>query len=214
MSASQKSDLTNARRSQILEATARVISRRGAERTRLVDVAHSAGVSIGLIQHYFKTRDALLAATFVFFNDAFIGDWEATAETEDDPARRLLSLLRLSVFERDAWRDIAWPIWIEFWSLCSRDKTFRNQYSSIYKKWREPFNDAIIEGMATGQFRSTSTSEDIVDRLTAQIEGLRVRALLEPERMPRVRMFESVVRTAEQELNCLLDTPAAAPVSG
>lgn len=211
MDTSQPSDLANSRRTQILEATARVVSKRGVGRTRLADVSRSAGVSIGLIQHYFKTRDALLAATFDFFNDAFTSDWEAAAREEDDPADRVLSLLRLSVFEREGWREIAWPIWIEFWSLCNRDLRFRAQYASIYQKWREPFNQAIAEGVASGQFQPTSDIEDVVDRLTAEIEGLRVRAVLEPDRMHRERMLDFLVRTVEQELNCSLQVPSAAP---
>ena len=42
--------------------------------------------------------------------------------------------------------------------------------------------------------------EDAVDRLTAQVEGLRVHALLEPERLSRERMFDLLLGAAEQEL--------------
>ena len=72
-------DRATDRRVQVLEATVRVISERGAERTRLADVSRAAEVSIGLIQHYFGSRDDLLAAAFEFFNDLWIRGWEGAA---------------------------------------------------------------------------------------------------------------------------------------
>ena len=50
----------DARRAAIIAATARVIVTNGVDSTRLADVAEEAGVSVGLIQHYFVTRDELL----------------------------------------------------------------------------------------------------------------------------------------------------------
>ena len=119
------------RRAQVLYATARVISERGAERTRLVDVARAADVSIGLIQHYFESRDALMAAAFEFCTDRWNRRLEQTAATEANPVRRLLALLRMASFEMEGWHEVQWRIWIEFWSLCDRDPAFRAQYVGI-----------------------------------------------------------------------------------
>lgn len=193
-------DRTNVRRAQVLEAAVRVISERGVERTRLIDVARSAQVSIGLIQHYFENRDELLASSFDFFNDLWIRDWEKASRTEADPPRKLVTLLRLSSFEFEGWHEVQWRIWVEFWSLCNRNPNFRAHYSSIYDAFRRPFREVVVEGIARGDFVPRSTVEDVVDRLTAQIEGLRVHALLEPERVSRERMFELLLTAAQEEL--------------
>ena len=52
------------RRDEILAAAATVMARMGFERMRLRDVATEAGVSIGLLQHYFETREQLGRETF------------------------------------------------------------------------------------------------------------------------------------------------------
>jgi AcrR family transcriptional regulator len=187
------------RRIQILEATARVISERGADGTRLVDVARRVGVSIGLIQHYFLSRDDLLTEAFVYINEFWVHQWEKAASSEADPPRKLMILLRYGAFEFEDWREVQWRIWVEFWSLCNRDERFRRQYTGIYERFRQPFRAAIEEGVAAGYF-TTESVDDAVDRLTAQLDGLRIHALLEPERMPREHMFELLVRAAEQEL--------------
>jgi AcrR family transcriptional regulator len=192
------------RRAQILEATARVISERGADGTRLVDVARKAGVSIGLIQHYFNTRDELMADAFDYFNELWVGEWERTANAAADSPHKLVTLLRLGAFEFAGWREVQWRIWVEFWSLCNRDARFRSQYERIYARFRSPFLQAIREGVADGHF-TTDSPEDCADRLTALIDGLRIHAMLEPHRMPRERMFELLVRCAEDELQFTVD---------
>jgi TetR/AcrR family transcriptional repressor of bet genes len=192
------------RRAQILEATARVISERGAEGTRLVDVARKAGVSIGLIQHYFNTRDELMAEAFDYFNEIWVTEWEETANAASDPPHKLVTLLRLGAFEFEAWREVQWRIWVEFWSLGDRDSKFRDQYERIYARFRSPFLETIREGVATKQF-TTASPEDAADRLTALIDGLRIHAMLEPHRMPRERMFALLVEAAQYELGFEVD---------
>lgn len=199
------------RRAQILYAAAKVISERGADRARLLDVARTAGVSIGLIQHYFAARHELLAGAFEFCTELWMRDWETAAAREADPRQRLLALLRMSAFEAEGWREVQWRIWIEFWSLCDRDPAFQEQYAGIYEKFRRPFYECIRQGIETGQFTPTAPVEDIIDRLTAQIEGLRVRALIEPERMPRERLFDLLVQSAELELQTMLARRPRAP---
>lgn len=195
-----ETDHGNARRAQVLYAAARVISESGAERARLVDVARAAGVSIGLIQHYFESRDNLLAAAFEFCTDLWMRDWEDAAAREAEPWARMLALLRMSAFEAEGWHEVQWRIWIEFWSLCDRDQRFRAQYRGIYDKFRKPFYDAINDGVARGDFKLRSPVDDVVDDLTARIEGFRIRALLEPERMSRERMFGLLAAAARDHL--------------
>jgi TetR/AcrR family transcriptional repressor of bet genes len=50
----------NARRRQIAEALWRIASRGGLEAASLNEVAAEAGVSKGMVQHYFQTRDDIL----------------------------------------------------------------------------------------------------------------------------------------------------------
>jgi hypothetical protein len=127
-------------------------------------------------------------------------DWEAAAASTADPRKRLLALLRMSAFEADGWHEVQWRIWIEFWSLCDRDQRFRAQYRGIYDKFRKPFYEGISEGVRSGDFALRGTIDDVVDYLTAQIEGFRIRALLEPERMTRERMLRLLVAAAESQL--------------
>jgi AcrR family transcriptional regulator len=184
----------------VLDAAARSIGAKGADRVRLRDVARTAGVSIGLIQHYFETRDALLHEAFEAFNNEFVQEWERISSTEPDPVERVDQLLRLSSYEADGWEGIAWAIWFEFWSICRRDEDFLPQYRTIYEEWRRPFREAIQYGVDKGHFAPKSPVDDVVDSLIAQIEGLRLAVSLEPARVSRDRMLALLRSFAAHEL--------------
>ncbi|MFI0408343.1 TetR/AcrR family transcriptional regulator [Actinomadura sp. 3N508] len=48
------------RRSEVASALVSVVAERGLARTTLADVARTAGVSVGLVQRYFRSKDELL----------------------------------------------------------------------------------------------------------------------------------------------------------
>lgn len=54
--------LRDDRRELILQAASQVFARKGLATTKIADVAAAAGVSYGLVYHYFRTKDAVFAA--------------------------------------------------------------------------------------------------------------------------------------------------------
>src|SRR5947207_6645939 len=50
------------RREQIIDAAMRVFSQKGFTRATNKDIAHEAGITPGLIYHYFENKEALLKA--------------------------------------------------------------------------------------------------------------------------------------------------------
>jgi AcrR family transcriptional regulator len=199
---SEASIRSDDRRAQILEATVRVISARGADDARLVDVAEAAGVSVGAIQHHFGSRATLLAAAFRALNDRTHADYQAIARGDTPPLERLVALLRLGVCGADGDElDHEWAVWLEYWSTANRDPRLRAEAADIYEKWREPFREAIVQGIACGKLHPQSPVEDILDRLVAQIDGLALRAMLEPERLPIERVLELLVASLSLELD-------------
>ena len=60
-----RGDIKILRREQLIEATMRTIARRGFARTTMAHVAKTAGLSQGIVNFYFKTKEALLYETLV-----------------------------------------------------------------------------------------------------------------------------------------------------
>lgn len=170
------------RRAQILDAAVVVISRRGVDRARLADVAEEAGVSLGLVQHYFRTRERLLIETFRREQERISQIWHDAVPDDADPLTRLAEYLRLSSPEGSASAatpfDPGWSFWLEFWSKANRDDEIRAEVSDIYGDFAELYREAIREGVERGEFRISGEVEDVADRLISLADGLAVRTLL------------------------------------
>ncbi|WP_107660102.1 TetR/AcrR family transcriptional regulator [Nocardia suismassiliense] len=83
------------RRQSILEAVFTIVDTEGVEGVSIRNVAQQAGVSIGRVQHYFPTKDDLLAAAFTSITEAGgnrVQQRVAAAGT-DDPIAVLRAIL-------------------------------------------------------------------------------------------------------------------------
>jgi len=86
------------RRTLIADALMRVAAQRGLEAVSLRHVATEAGVSAGMVQHYFRTRDEMMAfALAVVQEHTRVRVAEAVARLGDTPSAR--TLLRTALAE-------------------------------------------------------------------------------------------------------------------
>jgi AcrR family transcriptional regulator len=151
--------LRTAQRERILSAAEKLMVTHGVERSRLRDVADAAGVSIGTVQHYFDTRDRLIAELFDWSSERRLNAWLAATPTGRDAWTRLVALLYASLPEPLLWRS---RVWIEFCAM-ARDDELRAKLSRFYDAWRPPFRQVIEEGIAAGEFHPTWPVADVVD---------------------------------------------------
>lgn len=174
-------------RERILAAAEQLLVTHGVERSRLRDIAEAAGVSVGTVQHYFDTRDRLVAELFEWSSARRLGVWLAAAATPGDPWTRLAALLHASLAEPLLWRS---RIWVEFIAM-ARDEKLRERLARYYQAWRPPFIAVIEEGVATGVFKPRRPITDIVDLFVICQDGAEVATALEapgvtPDRLRRL----------------------------
>ena len=175
-------DATPDRRELILDAAVTVISRRGVDRARLADIAEQAKVSLGLVQHYFRTRERLLVEAFRREQERISSTWSEAVPPDADPLLRLAEYIRLASPEGgdDAATpfDPGWSFWLEFWSKANRDDEIRAEAADIYADFGRLFQDAIRNGVEQDEFRLQASIEDVADRLISLIDGIAIRTLL------------------------------------
>ncbi|HEV8453136.1 MAG TPA: TetR/AcrR family transcriptional regulator [Gaiellales bacterium] len=190
------------RRAQILDAAVAVISRRGVDRARLADVAEEADVSLGLVQHYFRTRERLLVETFRREQERISSIWLNAVPAGSDPLLRLVEYLRLSSPEGGEGAatafDPGWSFWLEFWSKANRDEEIRAEFRDIYNEFAELFGAAIRDGVQRGEFHPTCDAGDAADRLISLIDGVAMRTLLGG--LDRRRMLPLLIGALTSEL--------------
>lgn len=104
-----------ARRQQLIEATIDTIAAQGYARTTLTDVARQAGISHGLVNFHFETKDRLLTETLQYLAEEYRQNWTAAlAGAGTAPAEQLDALLRAD-FDPRICTKARLSAWCAFW---------------------------------------------------------------------------------------------------
>jgi TetR/AcrR family transcriptional regulator, transcriptional repressor of bet genes len=153
------------RRSDLIAACAHCLARFGAHGTSVRTICTAAGVSPGLLRHYFAGVDDLIAATYRDTGErvqAALDD--AVAIAPENPRARLLAYLTASFAPPIAHPDLL-ATWLAFWSLTKTDARIAAVHADIYCDYRTDL-EALINDMKSGDHRLTAIA------LTALVDGL------------------------------------------
>lgn len=191
-------ELAIQRRSQILHAAVVVIARDGADRAKLKDVADQAGVSLGMVQHYFRTRDELMANAFESMMALSTRNWETISRSAPDSLVHLFAGLRLHTYGSAPFAQ-RWGFWVELWAVARRDPTLKRTAHTVYERWGQPFTEALAALARQGQIGTNESPEDLSMEILALIDGLVVRAVVDPDALDveamRARLCAAAART-------------------
>lgn len=167
------------RRAQILDATRRVITRRGLSLLRIADVADEAGLSPGIVHYYFSTKEELIRDTFEYNFSESLERRAEIFEQDSSPAEKLDAFIA-SYLPSDEQTAEAWHIWLELWAGALHDAELRGINERAYGQWREMVSGLIQEGCKSGEFVSEEPVED-ANQLISMIDGLAVQVILTSE---------------------------------
>jgi len=185
----------DARRLSLIEATARVLAREGAAGASVRIIASEAGVSPGLVGHYFNGVDALIAATYAHVGEqvsAALG--AAIAAAGSDPRARLSAYVTAS-FDPPIADPALLATWLAFWSLVKARPDIAALHDDIYASYRRDL-EALLGacGICAGELRLAAIA------ITALVDGLWLELCLSPQSFTPVE-----ARTiAERQIETLL----------
>ncbi|OLT29388.1 hypothetical protein BJF83_11645 [Nocardiopsis sp. CNR-923] len=164
-------------RIRILDAAVELIARDGYDGVRLAEIARRARSSTALIHYHFATRTQLLAAAIAHSLDR---EHARSAHLAEDvgrtsPPERVADLV-------DFWLPLTpddvreWMLWSELESRAVRSSDLANALTSLYARMREPFSEAVRDGVASGDFGPCDPDEAAA-MAHALLGGLAVRLL-------------------------------------
>lgn len=82
------------RREQLINATIDSLAKRGYAATTLADVADGAGLSRGIVNFHFTSKENLLSETIKFLQDEYTANWQAMVEkAAPDTASQLRAMV-------------------------------------------------------------------------------------------------------------------------
>lgn len=182
------------RRQQLIEATIDSLARRGYAETTMADVADGAGLSRGIVNFHFESKEKLLVATLQYMYDEYSAHWRnACGRAGDDPAGQMAALVAAD-FDRAVCNKRKLAAWCAFWgeaksrptyqALCgARDAAYQNLFVELCRALKD-------EGAYGFEPQVMALA------LTAMLEGLWLRLMMGAEDVTR----ESALQAAGEFL--------------
>ncbi|MEU7432249.1 TetR/AcrR family transcriptional regulator [Streptomyces sioyaensis] len=164
------------RPTQILEAAARLIARRGVRGLRVEEVSAEAGVSTALIYYHFKGRAGLLRRTLEFINRRAVRYTDAALDASDAPLAQLTEMLLLEFQDVPQVRENS-AAWGELRATAVFDPDLRELLADATREWTDDLADLIRRAQAAGTAAPGADPQAAADRLSALVEGLSERWL-------------------------------------
>jgi TetR/AcrR family transcriptional repressor of bet genes len=188
------------RREQICRAAAKVISEQGFAGTTMRMVAEEAGVSTGMLNHYFANRMDMLEETLVFVSKRQQARESAAIEGLEPGEARLRALVR-SVLPTDKESNEAWRVWIAAHGASVRLSELRRVMASRNDLWFEILKHAL-EGIVPDTGRE---KVPYAWQLDALMNGLVTQAITTEAKISFADIEQVVVSTALEHARAVSD---------
>ncbi len=133
------------RREQICRAAAVVIAREGFAGTTMRMVAEEAGVSTGMLNHYFANRQDLLTQALVYVSERTQNRYREAIEQIPPGIERLSALLDSALMEDEQMVE-TWRVWINAYGEAVRLPELRHTIEARLTSWYELI-DTALEGL-------------------------------------------------------------------
>lgn len=164
-----------ARRAEIAGAAIEAIATRGLDAVRLVDVARATDATTGQIVHYYPDKDAVLLAAL----DAIIARLLDRLLQPSPAADIVAEIAEALPLDPQRLRD--WNIWLQFAGRSSHMESFRQRNADYYRQ----ISAALAHRLAA--HAGTAGGKALADAIIATVDGIGIRAALEPEDWPASR---------------------------
>lgn len=113
------------RQQQLIQATIRSVAKHGLPETTMSTVAGEAGLSQGIINLHFQSKERLLVETLRYLADEYTLSWQrALAAAGDSPAERLAARVAVD-FKPPVSDRNKLAVWFAFWGESKSRPTYR-----------------------------------------------------------------------------------------
>lgn len=173
-----------ARRQQLIQATIKCISKRGIGGTTMSEVASEAGLSQGIVNLHFKSKDNLLNETLRWVAEEYKSQFEKTLEKSGPgPEDKLLALMELdlrpSVCDR---HKLA--VWFAFWGEAKAVPTYQRMCDAYDREYDEVIGRLCEQIIKDGGYQAID-ARTVTEALSSMTDGLWLSCLISPKSWDR-----------------------------
>ena len=168
-------ETADSRRQSLIEAAAACLAETGVGGTSVRTICARAGVSPGLLTHYFSGIDALIAETYRDVTARVSATLtEGANAAGEEPRTRLVAFVTAS-FRPPVADPSLLATWLAFWSLVKTDAAIAAIHRQTYRDYR-----STLEELLAGCGLTKAQAGPAAIALTALVDGLWLELTLDP----------------------------------
>lgn len=176
------------RRQQLIDATIESVAQKGLQATTINSISKIAGMSSGIISHYFGGKQGLIEATVRYLLSNLKEDLINKVDENTTPTQRLMFIVE-SNFALVQQRKDTTRTWLSFWAQSMHDKELHRLQN---------VNSKRLQSNLTVSFKQLMplTHATLAAELTAaMIDGLWLRAVLSQSDENQFKHSESLAKS-------------------
>lgn len=191
------------RRAALIEATLDLIAEGGPQAATVRAIALRAGVTQGLIRHYFDTKEDLIAAAHETLMQGLIDASEATLhDLPDNPAARLAAFVAGAV-SPPVTDPRAFALWAATMQSVSHDDALRAVHRRTYLAFRDRLEGLIADAMRAAG-RPPEATRALAIAGNALLDGLWIEAGALPDHFADGELKSIAIKSFERLLQIRL----------
>lgn len=115
------------RKQQLIDANIASIAKRGLSETTIAHVSQGAGMSRGIVNFYFTTKEAMMQETCQYLADEYAAAWERALDKAGEGAKpeEALRAMVAAQFASAVCNQKKLAVWVAFWGHASSHKDYQ-----------------------------------------------------------------------------------------
>lgn len=159
------------RRALLVEATFRCLQKHGFEGTSIRRICAEAGVSVGLINHHYRSKDDLVTETYLWLTQRVTGQLRYAIDTAANDGRSRLSAFIRASFADDIFDAGLLDAYLAFWGATKSAEPMVRAHEQSYGDYRATLAQALMQ-LAREQGWERFDGDLAAVALAAMLDGL------------------------------------------
>lgn len=181
-----RANVKDKRKAQLIAAALDSIARRGLIETTITHISKGAGMSRGIINFYFTSKEMMLRETLKTLIDEYEAEWGAALTSASDDGRTRLNALIAAHFGKKLCSARRLNVMSAFWGHAATQPAYRNQLETADLK----IETALTEALAQALGCPLEEAKSAATQLHALIRGLWLNFMLNPQDVSREALAE------------------------
>lgn len=158
------------------------LANHGYKGTTVRQIAKYAGVTPGLLTHYYEGKEVLIAESYKFLATQFLDNFQnSIAENEKNPITTLRGFFK-NIFEPENLGKRYLRVWLAFWTLTLTEESLRNTHKEIHREYIKSLEKILLSAYQyTNVDYEKKKIRSLAVGILAMLDGLWLECCLDPD---------------------------------